>query len=317
MRNITKIASACVTLGFCGMAGADIKTFEPSSGSWHTPEDWAPDGVPTASDRAVIPSGKTCNIDSANAIADTIVVASTGVLNINPGRTLTLENNNNNIDSAPDDHEINGEVRLLQDTGTPPTAGGTLAFTSLDHRVDGDGKIEGHSETLCKITSAAGSKVINRLDASLQGVRGSLTVEGLTGATNGKFRNEGLVEVAGDGIVLASTTILEDTSGALWSIRACKGRMTFNRESLGLNGNFFHTYNLHGQFVFNESVKTCGTYTRNCGGIVIASGRTFKFVSFVDGSGSCGNPGSAGGADPPTCNDPFVVSASVSGSTCQ
>ncbi|MFM9996312.1 MAG: hypothetical protein ACKVU4_10990 [Phycisphaerales bacterium] len=314
MRNITIIASACVTLGLCGMAAADIKTFQPNTGTWHDEDNWSPTGIPTAADRAVIPAGKTCNIDSDDAIADTIVVASTGLLYIYPSYTLTLENNNNNIDSAPDDHEINGDVVMLVNPSGPPTAGGSIAFTSLDHRVDGDGTVWGDNPTYCVVSIAANIKLINRLAEAGQGMRGSMTIEGLTGTTNGKFRNEGLVEADGKGhIILASTTILEDISDAFWNIGDCFSHMTFERESLNLNGDFTHVDN--GRYHFNQSVKTCGTYTRNCGWIDVGSGKTFSYVEFVDGSGSCGNPGSATG-DPVTCNAPYVVSADANGLSC-
>ena len=52
-----------------GIAQADTCTFDATSGDWDVLENWdcvvAGEQVPTAGDRAVIQSGKTCNIDSA------------------------------------------------------------------------------------------------------------------------------------------------------------------------------------------------------------------------------------------------------------
>lgn len=315
------IASMCFVFNLCNVATAEIKTFQPGEGSWHAVQNWSPSGVPTASDRAVIPAGKICRINSEDAIADTIVVGKSGVivgcLYIHPGCTLTLENNNNNIDAAPDDHEINGSVVMLRNPSGPPTAGGSIAFTSLDHRVHGDGIIAGSHPTLCVVSIAANIKLINRLNQAEHGIRGSMTIAGLTGTTNGKFRNEGLVEASAKGtIVLASTTILEDTSGALWSIGDCWSSLVFDREAVNLNGDFKHPSGQGGLFRFNENVKTCGAYTRNCGSIDVASGKTFRYVVFSAGTGNCGNPGSATG-DLITCNAPFVVSDDAIGVSCE
>ncbi len=313
MRNITSIMSVCMAFGLCGSASAEVKAFQPATGAWHVAGNWIPSGIPAGTDRVEIPTGKTCDIQ-ANAIADTIVVASTAVLNIHPGYTLTLENDTEHS-GFPDDSDIIGTVVLL--VNNPPTAGGSIAFTAHEHHLLGDGAIRGQNPTLCKITIAAGIKVRNFLAGSGKGIRGSMTIEGLTGGTNGKFRNDGLVEADAKGtITLASTTILEDASGADWSIGDCYSSMVFNRESLGLLGDFFGYSGAGGQFVFNESIKTCGTYTRHCSNIDVGSGKTFSYVIFVDGAGSCGNPGSTSGADPPTCASPYVVSSDAGNHTC-
>src|SRR3954454_21784036 len=53
----TLLMGSMVWLGSVGNAAADTKTWVGGSGSWHTPENWSPVGVPSPTDDAVIAAG--------------------------------------------------------------------------------------------------------------------------------------------------------------------------------------------------------------------------------------------------------------------
>ena len=65
--------------------------------------------APTAADRAVIVSGKACNVDETTAVADSLDVESGATLNIEgaAGNSLTLD------DDAVSGTTINGTLNLL------------------------------------------------------------------------------------------------------------------------------------------------------------------------------------------------------------
>ncbi|MFN0132147.1 MAG: hypothetical protein ACKVW3_06405 [Phycisphaerales bacterium] len=228
--------------------------------------------MPTASDRAIIPVTKTAEILSQNGLADTVDCA--GTILIHPTYKLTLENNNDNIAATPDNSEIDGEIILEYDNVN--VHGGSLAFTTADHVVDGDGRIKGGNADVCFIEIDGGRKLTNQLANTGQGIRGSLTIVA-TGedppATT--FRNEGLVEVSelkSSNIVLSANIDLEDIGGAKWAVNACNAKLIFQNEALTLSGDFtvLTTFNPQGgrDFQFDQTVWTCGTYTRETGGLV-------------------------------------------------
>jgi hypothetical protein len=293
VRTTRIILLAVAVLGTAGAASAGVKTFDPqssTSGLWNTPGDWSPSGVPTEADRAVIPSGKTCLVAGTDGVADTIEVS--GTLNIAAGRKLTLDNDNDNVAGTPDNSVVNDEVVLEWASG-----GSTLKFDENDHEVTGSGRIEGR-HTDCKIQIAAGTTLTNQLSATGEGVRHILTIEGLSGNPNGTYFNSGLTEAERGIIVLASTTILDDDAGATWGLR-CFGIMEFHRTAVDLVGNFTNFSDSdHGVFDFYQSVQTCGTFTRNYGGITIHSNKFFRYYLFAGGQSGCGNPGSPTDADP-------------------
>lgn len=306
------IATALV-LGVSSLSGADVVTFQPGggSGSWHDAGNWSSNSVPDGDDRVVIPSGKTCNVD-ADATADTMDVQ--GTLNIEPGRTLTLENNTENLipvtPDEPDHSIVDGTVNLRFGS----SSGSTLAFTeAATHIVSGTGKIVGET-TACRITIVAHKTFVNQLATDDNGIRGAMVIEGLADVSlTGTFRNEGIVYANGKGIILASTTILEDIEGAQWESRC--GYLEFNREALDLNGDF-QALDEPGILTFNQSIRTCGTYIRDyCGAITLAEGKTFKYAQYSSAGNSCENPAQSGSGSG-DCSSFFTVSESETGFPC-
>jgi hypothetical protein len=116
-------------------------------------------------------------------------------------------------------------------------------------------------------------------------------------------------------IILHADTVIRDhntVNHATWKATG-DGVLEFNREATSLNGRFFLACT---QITINQNVKTCGEFRFNQGLLTIASGKTFKFVTFATDT-SCSNPGVGGATRPPTCGDPYVVSSSAScGATC-
>lgn len=294
MKRVTTVGVAGVLVALCGSTFAGTTTYS-GTGSWHTGGNCS-NGVPTEADRAVIPSGANCTIDGMNdAVADTIEVqtggSGPGILNIADGRKLTLDNDNDNCCGAGADHSVINGIVNLQAFST----GSTLKFDENDHDLSGTGQIDGDYEG-CKLQIAAGKTLTNNLATEGQGIRNALTIEGTGG--NATFFNSGLLEAVRGTIILASSTILDDDTGAIWGLW-CGSNMVFDRTATSLVGHF-RNFSLgeHGDFVFNATVQTCGTYTRNHGGILINGNVAFRYRYFAGGQTGCGNPGSSTSPDP-------------------
>ncbi|MFM9996289.1 MAG: G8 domain-containing protein [Phycisphaerales bacterium] len=285
--------SVWVVVCLAASASATTKTFVPSSGIWNDVNNWSPSGLPTVNDNVVIPGGKVCNVDITTATAQTMEVY--GTLNIQPGKKLTLDLYTSNV---PLDSIVDGIVTLVHDN----TGFGTLTFAQGTHTVTGDGRIAGQ-EVTCTIEVGSSSILTNELAGSGEGIRESLTIRGLTasGQTNGTFVNQGLVEAVGH-LTLHADTILDDDGTGLWKAVSCKTVLQFDRQALGLDGDF--QLGCGSKFLFNASIKTCGTLIYNSTGIDVENSATFQYAAF---SGSQANPGSA--TPPVTCNNPWTVSA--------
>ena len=64
-------------------------TFNKTDGDWQTQGNWTPEGRPGSADTAIIPSGETCRVKSANQAADDVDVQSSGTLVIE-SKSLTV-----------------------------------------------------------------------------------------------------------------------------------------------------------------------------------------------------------------------------------
>ncbi len=308
----------------CCMGGVE-KTLN-QTGNFNVGGNWTPNGVPGAGDRIKIPAGRTCTV-TADATVDTMEVL--GTLEIDPNITLTLENDDHIIHvcnpPAPscalsDNSIVDGDVKLvLHDNEVD---GGNLKFVNEDHIVAGDGNITGRTTTGSEIQIAGDIVLKNQLDQTGEGIRGALTINGLSGTVDGKLINQGVVRADG---VLIVDAVIDDIDDARW-MSGCKDTLEFKQGSTDLEGDFTNDVmdddiGEPGKFTFHEDVKTCGAYERACGWIDVdeSNSVTFEYVDFVDltdGAFGCGNPGTAAGS-PATCEDPFVVGTDVSGDTCE
>ena len=155
--------------------------------------------APTEADRAVIVSGKTCNIAS-NAAADSLDVESGATLNIQgaTGNSLTLD------DDGDDDTTINGTLNLLGSNSL-------LAFEDTNQTIDGSGKIVGqHNGARITVT-------VNNILTNDGTIEGKLEITGAdTGSTT--FLNHGTVNANVAGRLKISTNAFDDDSTALWKV---------------------------------------------------------------------------------------------------
>ncbi len=284
-------------------AFATTKTFSPgggSSGNWNVAGNWSPSGVPTEADDVVIPENKSCTVDIVTAVADRITLEADATVIIPVNCKLTLDNDSGNGSSIG----LRAEIYLDAVPGgnaSPPI----LAFIDQDHAVTGAGGIRGDHSS-CAITIQDGIMLTSSL--STDGINGSLTILGYTGdMPNGAFTNHGLVEAHGSTLLLDDDTVLDDSSTALWKTRCGVAVLQFERESLGLEGDFEIVCAT--TLRCNASVKTCGDLINYNGAIDVNNGATFKYVGF-SGLPGCSNPGGSGCGG--TCATPCTVSADTS-----
>jgi len=183
-----------VILAASAPAFGTIKEFTASGSNWNVPSNWSPAGIPTASDRVVIPAGVQCIIpENYQAVADTINVKATtvdGELYIQPGASLTLDNDSPHI-SDPDDSIVDGFIWLNSAGG----ATATLQFITASHSVSGGGRIEGFDHTTCKIKVANPITLTNNLASLGEGIRGGITFEASNTSTQapGTLKNNGRI----------------------------------------------------------------------------------------------------------------------------
>ena len=201
MRFVILVAVVCGLVIGVGAVQADTCTFDVPSGDWDVLENWdcvvGGEQVPTAADRAVIQSGKICNIDSP-AVADSLEVESTATLNILAGHKLTLDGDN-------DDSTIDGTLTITasgEDVGE-------LAFVDNTQTISGDffGKIVGLDEA-AKITVALGITLTNRTT-----IEGALQITG-----TGDFKNGGTVHANTSGTLEITTGLLDDEPAGFWQV---------------------------------------------------------------------------------------------------
>lgn len=275
-------------------------------GDWTTAGNWD-NGVPTSSDRAVIPvNAGTIFVFGDDVEADTIVVGLGASVFITSAGSLTLDNDDHNAHTCDpmsptcpdrDDSIIDGAISI--DSGAA-----LILTTSTWHTFNGLGHIAG-SDDLSAIVLGSGVTMTNNLS---DGLIRSMTVGGF-----GTFNNATLVDPGSFAHMIFACGAIDDVSGAEWNT-GCESILEFYVGSQSLAGDFIENDFVRGEFIFHEDVKTCGTFEWNCGFITLTGGAAFEYVGFVD-HGGCGNPGVAPGF-PPTCNDPFRVGSSVVGLSC-
>ncbi len=325
MKMPNKRISALVILGLAVGAQADTITIDgngSSTGDFNVAVNWNPDVVPDAGDRIVIPDGKTCNVN-VDSEADTVEIEDGGNLTIKSSQTLTLDNDDHNFHtctfpsqtcSSVDDSIIDGELTIAGSSG----GDAVLEFVNATHKISGSGMIFGAlGQDFSQIEIATDIKLVNRLATFGGGIRGGMTITGLTGGSNrGILRNEGIVSTSAamvfetnDDLVIDAA--IEDNTDAIW-VTDCLGTMEFKHGSINLVGEFTDEFtgysassgNDGGTFKFLEDVRTCGTYWRfGCGGIDVESA-SFKYANFKSGGG-CTNPDTDGPSEdtPNNCSE--------------
>ena len=341
------------------IACADLYRFDADPGFFDVVGNWdvwdgtnyvAASELPDGDDRIIIPFDTVCDVrdDGTTAIwtVDTIQIeidptdpVQFGRLNINPGATLELENDDVQECPGPlpapscpqyDHHNVDGEL-LLEWNASDEV--GILRLKNADqHWFGGDGHVEGlliaEHDALPEVRIDGNVTVKNLLDEDDQGFRNALRIK-TTGAGSSTFINEGLVESDRSALLVIEDNVdVEDIANARWRAVQC-GIIQFNGEETDLEGDFILPPGGGGNgdtgvFVFWENVKTCGALIiDSCdanddldGDIFVdeAESETFEYAEFITNVG-CNNPGT-GGAVPPDCEDPFVIASSIDGDTC-
>lgn len=158
--------------------------------------------VPTAADKVIIVSGLTCDVDISDAVADTIEVESTAVLNIKgrganegpPSRSLTL------FGSVANTSTIDGTLNLEVGLVAPK-----LIFIQNNHTLSGDGKIVGQD-----------NNAEIRIDGDERVLTSQITIEGKLKfpslGDNAKFINQGVVNANTDGTIEFLLERVRDTA---------------------------------------------------------------------------------------------------------
>jgi hypothetical protein len=319
-RLITRVLG-CVLLALSTKASAGVTTFSGSfNTSWSDARNWN-NGVPGIGDRAVISANTTCVI-SGDVSADTVNVQSNATLEVSYGYSLTLYNDDHNVNPTGADNSIvDGSIVL--DVNAYDTKGGSLIFSN-DHTLTGSGRVRGvgSANATPTIVIGASQHLWNQIHSSdgSSGIIGSLTIKtaGTSAPSQGHLINDGGTVSVGYNaehdhhIILTSQLEIGDTSSALWYVNSCKGFMTFNRESISLSGTFNMDHAHRGTFEINQNIKTCGSYS-HVGVLTIATGMTFKYATYIDYP-TCVNPASPNPS--PTCTNPWVVTTSNTCTNC-
>lgn len=169
--NLTKLIFTLLTITALvlvpSVGSAATFTFNVTDGDWNTPGNWAePFGPPKAGDNAIIPSGKTCRVKTANQAADDVDVQS--------GGTLVIESKSLTVSSGTT-LTVNGTGRLeLNNTGG---GAGKLLWLSGNLTIDGSGKIDAGDGVITNSGSTTGNLSIGTSGATGPSVAGELTID--------------------------------------------------------------------------------------------------------------------------------------------
>ena len=248
------------------------------SGNWSDGSKWyqtacnsgSTGTVPGAGDRAVICAGQTCNVDIAvdesnpfGAVADTIDVQ--GTLNIQDGKTLTLDNNNDNVAATPDGSVVAGTLNLQY-----TSSASELAFITSDHTLTGAGSIVGANHaTLITLGS-------NSLDLESQiTIAGALQITESGTPTTTSFKNGsgGCVDADTSGTLEIVTVDSIAAGSGEWKVTASGANLKFSVAATGESGAFTVSA---GTLDIDQNVTTTGDLTFTGGTIDVASGKTYQ-----------------------------------------
>lgn len=283
------------------MAVADVFTWQTDGPDnlWRTAGNWedssGASGVPGAGDRAVL-SDQTNIVIDQDATVDTIEITSSfTVVRVEPGVTLTLENDNVNCSpgapapSCPshDNHTFDGVLRLCWSANNPSS----LVLENSHVFGGAHGITSEHSSCTIEIENA--ETLTNQIIGDSGEIFGALTIKATSGSAT--FINEGRLVASSpvigsdDLIDLDSSIEIDDSSDGTWEVAGDDAELIFNSEATDLSGDFIHVINKAGTFRFNENIRTCGSYERLCcdGGFAFGTSKKFEFITYEDGVLDC------------------------------
>ena len=268
-KSTTSIALAAVGgigMGAVSPAQADVCTFTPTSGIWASAGNWdcsAEEDIPDSDDHAIIPSGKTCDVD---ADADAQGLGVSGTLDIASGTTLTL-------------HGVSGDVLVnVQFAGTINLVGSDSVLEFLEDGLivsEGEaGKIVGADDD-AQIILADNTTLTNKviIEGNLQ-----ITEAAIDDAT---FVNEGTVHANASGTLYINTDQMEDSLGLgqpRWKVSRNSSAVLklepTNATAPTLAANFRVE---NGTLDIQATVNTTGDLSQTGGTISVADGAVLQF----------------------------------------
>jgi hypothetical protein len=263
-RAILTTAALAAVLFIGASAQATDNTFTGESTSyWNNGDNWDQDHIPTADENAVIPDGKTCNVDITTAVADTVEVQNGGTLNIQTGMKLTLDG-----DGGTSKVSGTGELRLLG-------SGSVLAFTTHDHAIS-------YESTPGEITGANSSALITLAGAS-QSLTSNITISGQLSITEDTSSGDPM----GTSFV-NSDEVRANAAGTLdISVDSCSGSGNWRAETSGdavLQFDLTNPSSLTGDFYLSSGkVKLItGTQISTSGDLAeFAADTSFELTSYA------------------------------------
>ena len=198
-----KLTADQIAANFASVTGYD-KVWETNGGNWHTAADWAPDGVPTASNNALIDAGLTSNLTGGTADANDLLLK--GTLDWSGG---SLAASNLIVDGGTVESSVTatsaGAVSLESQDGTFDTTSGTLTLS-------GD---------------ISGSGGMTKLGTGALTLSGANTYSGGTVNGDGTTANRGTIRLGSDPV---------GTVGSITSSPIGTGTLTFQAGWLTSDG---------------------------------------------------------------------------------
>jgi hypothetical protein len=218
------------------------------SGDWDTVGTWqywdgdsweTPGSAPSASTFVTIQTGHDIDIDTSPEYADHITVEAGAQLDIEAGRTLTLDGSDRSVSSVVGTINLEG-------------SGAKLIFTTNDQTLVGGGSIDGQNDGAA-IEMATSTTLTNTTT-----ITGNLQITPISGASSTTFINNGVVHANNAGTLEVHPNEIGVSSGVwqvsssvdaiLW-IRAASagshgGSINVFRGTLDVDYNFTTTGNL-------------------------------------------------------------------------
>jgi hypothetical protein len=260
-----------------------------SSGNWNTATNWC-GGVPTSSTNVIIPASTTVNIQSANALANSVTIAATGNLVMTGAHNLTI--------TAGGTFTNNGTFTATASTGTVAFLGsGTISGTTTFNNIDTYGALDfGTASTVSGIFSiqtggsvTGNSPTYTCPTAILAYKPGSTFTRGLewTNSSSGAgypanvvVQNNTTINFpsSGDGYICYDLTIdngsslRQDYSGGSAALRVGRNVNITGTLALGSNN--------------GGDIYVGGNWVRNTGGVFTANDRKVTFDGPANFSGN-------------------------------
>lgn len=217
------------------------------TGNWSNTGTWSCSAVPTSSDDVVVASGHTITVDT-NAVARSILVNATGILNMSGSNILTVSQNTS-ADAMTISGTFNGGAGAISVTNSTSGYKGIYVSSGTFNAAGGDISIvsKSHGIALANISSNfnAGAGAISTTSNGGAGLNSSGNFVGGTGA----------ITLPGGGLANNATGVLTVGSGGISISNLAFGGLD-SSGTINLNGNLsVATTSVTGSTTFSGSGK--------------------------------------------------------------